>query len=60
MAFENWREFLSMGHYAFYVWSAVGVTLLTLLIQGVVCVKQHAQVMNTLKAQESDRDVNAA
>ncbi|EFE09510.1 heme exporter protein CcmD [Citrobacter youngae] len=31
-AFHTWRDFWQMGGYAFYVWLAVAVTLLSLLL----------------------------
>ncbi|HFQ9142014.1 TPA: heme exporter protein CcmD [Enterobacter cancerogenus] len=31
-AFHSWSEFWQMGGYAFYVWLAVAVTILALLI----------------------------
>jgi heme exporter protein D len=30
MSFSSWSEFLHMGGYAFYVWSAYGLTLVVL------------------------------
>lgn len=42
-AFASFGEFLAMGGYAFYVWLAVGVTLLALLaLAGHSLVQQRA------------------
>jgi heme exporter protein D len=30
MSFSSWSDFLQMGGYAFYVWSAYGLTLVVL------------------------------
>ena len=40
-AFASWSDFWMMGHYALYVWSAVGFTVLMLGGLLVWSIKQH-------------------
>ncbi len=44
----NLTEFLHMGGYAFYVWSSYGLTLLILLINIVVPIRQRRKLLNEI------------
>jgi len=41
----NWQTFFAMGGYAFYVWTAYGITLLVLLANIIIPVLQRKQFL---------------
>jgi len=45
MQFESFEAFLAMGGYAFYVWSAFGVTLVTMLVIAINSYRQHRKLL---------------
>ncbi|MBT8114227.1 MAG: heme exporter protein CcmD [Arenicella sp.] len=47
----NWSEFFHMGGYAFYVWSAWGLTALVLLWQFIQPKRRNAKIRRLLKRQ---------
>lgn len=53
MAFSSWQAFFAMGGYAFYVWLAVAVTLLSLLGLLVHTLWQRKQLLAEVSRQES-------
>lgn len=42
------REFFAMGGYAFYVWTAYGITLLVLVVNIIIPVVQRKQFLRQL------------
>ena len=46
---DGLREFLSMGGYAFYVWSSYGIAALVLLANLVVPMRQRKQLVADLR-----------
>lgn len=52
-AFSSWQAFFAMGGYAFYVWLAVAVTLLSLLGLLVHTLWQRKQLLAEVSRQES-------
>jgi len=44
----TWQVFFDMGGYAFYVWTAYGVTFLVLLINIVLPILQRKQLLRQL------------
>jgi heme exporter protein D len=45
----TWREFLSMGNYGAYVWSAYGLTFAVLILNLVVPLRRRREVLHRLK-----------
>ncbi|QXN60835.1 heme exporter protein CcmD [Serratia fonticola] len=52
-AFSSWQAFFAMGGYAFYVWLAVAVTLLSLLGLLVHTLWQRKQLLTEVSRQAS-------
>ncbi|HHQ6625080.1 TPA: heme exporter protein CcmD [Serratia fonticola] len=52
-AFSSWQAFFAMGGYAFYVWLAVAVTLLSLLGLLVHTLWQRKQLLAEVSRQAS-------
>ena len=54
----DWNEFLHMGGYAFYVWSAYGITLLVLLLNIIMPLRQRRKLLTDIKrkAKRARRD----
>ncbi|WP_428771649.1 heme exporter protein CcmD [Vibrio sp.] len=50
MHFETLSEFFNMGGYASYVWSAFGITFLSLLILLAVSVRRGHQLLDEVQA----------
>ncbi|MDN3699986.1 heme exporter protein CcmD [Vibrio artabrorum] len=50
MYFESLSDFFAMGGYASYVWSAFGITFLTMIILVVVSVRRGKQLLNEVQA----------
>ncbi|ANP77170.1 heme exporter protein CcmD [Vibrio sp. 10N.222.51.C8] len=50
MYFESLSDFLAMGGYASYVWSAFGITFLAMIILLVVSVRRGKQLLNEVQA----------
>jgi heme exporter protein D len=47
MHWNSFEEFLAMGGYAFFVWSSVGVTALTLVIEILILQSHRKQLKST-------------
>lgn len=47
----NWSEFFHMGGYAFYVWSAWGITTLVLLYLFTQAKRRNAKIRAQIKRQ---------
>lgn len=45
------NEFLHMGGYGQYVWSAYGITFVVMLLAVVIPLRQHAAIRKRLKRQ---------
>ncbi len=56
MQFSNWQEFLAMGGYAPFVWSAFALTLITLGIVLVIPVRRERQLRRQLQRLERLRE----
>ena len=52
-AFSSWRDFLAMGGYGFYVWLAVGFTLLSLAVLVVHTLWQRRQLLISVRQQQA-------
>lgn len=52
MSFANWSEFLHMGGYAFYVWTAYGLTLVVLAGIVLAALRRHRQLRRSLARRE--------
>ncbi|MCG9554170.1 heme exporter protein CcmD [Vibrio sp. Isolate31] len=50
MYFESLNDFFAMGGYASYVWSAFGITFLSMIILLVVSVRRGKQLLNEVQA----------
>jgi heme exporter protein D len=57
-AFENWSDFFMMGHYALYVWSAVGATCALLIGQLVYTINQNKKVVAQVKKDIKNKEEN--
>ncbi len=42
------NEFLNMGGYAFYVWSAYGISLVVLIINAVIPLRREKKIIHLL------------
>jgi len=45
-------EFLNMGGYALYVWSAFGITLTVLIVNAVLPMRREKQLLQGLKKRQ--------
>ncbi|MFA3779732.1 heme exporter protein CcmD [Yersinia sp. 1652 StPb PI] len=52
-AFNSWAAFFAMGGYAFYVWLAVAVTLLSLLSLWGHTLWQHKQLLADIQRRQA-------
>ncbi|AJJ63045.1 heme exporter protein CcmD [Yersinia aldovae] len=52
-AFDSWMAFFMMGGYAFYVWLAVAVTVLSLLGLWVHTCWQHKQLLADIQRRQA-------
>lgn len=50
MHFESLSHFFAMGGHAFYVWSAFGITFLSLLILWVSSIRRSEYLLKTVRA----------
>ncbi|MBJ2145831.1 heme exporter protein CcmD [Vibrio sp. IB15] len=50
MYFESLSDFFAMGGYASYVWSAFGITFLSMIILLVVSVRRGKQLLTEVQA----------
>jgi len=52
------NEFFQMGGYAFYVWTSYALTLLILIANWIIPLKQHQNLLRTLarKLRRKERD----
>ncbi len=50
MYFESFSDFFAMGGYASYVWSAFGITFLSMIILLVVSVRRGKQLLTEVQA----------
>ena len=51
---EAFIEFLYMDGYAYYVWSAYGISLIVLLLNIMIPVKREKTLLNKLRRLNSD------
>lgn len=49
----NWQAFFAMGGYAFYVWTAYGITLLVLAANIIIPVVQRKQFLHRQALKQS-------
>lgn len=49
MYFHSWSEFLAMGEYAEYVWSAFGITFFSMWILWGVSVRRGRRLLKDVK-----------
>lgn len=47
----TFSEFLHMGGYAFYVWTAYGIACLVLVLNLILPVQQHRQILQRIARQ---------
>ena len=60
-AFENWSDFFAMGGYGFYVWLAVALTFIPLLLLGVHTRLQRRTILNSVTRQQArEKRIQAA
>lgn len=52
MSFSNWSDFLHMGGYAFYVWTAYGLTLVVLSMAVLAPWRRHRRLRRELARRE--------
>ncbi|ENM3888015.1 heme exporter protein CcmD [Vibrio cholerae] len=49
MHFDSFSDFLAMGGYAAYVWSAFGLTYLSMAMLWIVSVRRKTKLLNQLR-----------
>lgn len=54
-AFASWNEFFAMGGYAFFVWLAVVMTVIPLVVLVVHSVMQHRAILRGVAWRNSGR-----
>lgn len=54
MYFHHLRDFLAMGGFAAYVWSAFGLTWVALIINVYVPLRQHRYLLKKLAQKKGD------
>ncbi|MGB7802266.1 heme exporter protein CcmD [Buttiauxella sp.] len=60
-AFVNWSDFFAMGGYAFFVWLAVAMTFIPLLILVVHTRIQRRTILNSVSRQQArEKRIHAA
>lgn len=52
-AFASWSDFFAMGGYAFYVWLAVAMTLLSLSVLVLHTLRQHRAILRDVARQRA-------
>ncbi|HDN2511186.1 MULTISPECIES: heme exporter protein CcmD [Providencia] len=52
-AFASWSDFFAMGGYGFYVWLAVALTLIPILLLCVHTVIQRKMIINAIIQQQA-------
>lgn len=50
MHFESLSDFFAMGGYATYVWSAFGITFLSMIILLISSLRRHRTLLNEVQA----------
>ncbi|WP_394251783.1 heme exporter protein CcmD [Vibrio profundi] len=50
MYFESLSDFFAMGGYASYVWSAFGITFLSMIILLIVSIRRGKSLLNEVQA----------
>ncbi|MDR9828178.1 heme exporter protein CcmD [Vibrio sp. FNV 38] len=61
MHFDSFSDFIAMGGYSAYVWSAFGITYLAMLVLLVVSVRRSGQLLANINAKvERQARINAA
>jgi heme exporter protein D len=45
----SWSEFISMGGYGVYVWSAYGFTIVVLVINVIIPIRRRSTVLRALR-----------
>ncbi len=43
------KQFIAMGGYAVYVWSAYGIAVLILIINSILTIKNHRRVVRNIR-----------
>ncbi|TNV18046.1 heme exporter protein CcmD [Buttiauxella sp. B2] len=60
-AFLNWADFFAMGGYAFYVWLAVALTFVPLLVLVMHTRMQRRTILNAVMRQQArEKRIQAA
>jgi len=60
-AFLNWSDFFAMGGYAFFVWLAVAMTFIPLLLLVVHTRMQRHTILNSVSRQQArEKRIQAA
>uniref|UniRef100_UPI001C128801 heme exporter protein CcmD n=1 Tax=Vibrio cholerae TaxID=666 RepID=UPI001C128801 len=49
MHFDSFRDFLAMGGYAAFVWSAFGLTYLSMAMLWIVSVRRKTKLLNQVR-----------
>lgn len=52
-AFSSWSEFFAMGGYAFYVWLAVAMSIIPLVVLVIHTVTQHGAILRDVSRQRA-------
>ncbi|KII77149.1 heme exporter protein CcmD [Vibrio renipiscarius] len=61
MHFDSLSDFLAMGGYAGYVWSAFGITFVSMIILLISSVRRHTTLLNEVQAKvERQARIDAA
>ncbi|SJL82405.1 heme exporter protein CcmD [Vibrio palustris] len=53
MFFHSLHDFLAMGGYAAYVWSAFGITFFSLFVLSLLSVKRHKRILDEVRQQQA-------
>ncbi|MFC3025530.1 heme exporter protein CcmD [Vibrio zhugei] len=53
MFFNSLHDFFMMGGYAAYVWSAFGITFVSLAILILLSVTRHTRILNDVRQQQA-------
>ncbi|EGU36294.1 heme exporter protein D [Vibrio sp. N418] len=61
MHFDSFSDFLAMGGYAGYVWSAFGITFASMIILLISSARRHTNLLNEVQAKiERQARIDAA
>ena len=53
MFFHSLHDFLAMGGYVAYVWSAFGITFFSLFVLSLLSVKRHKRILDEVRQQQA-------